>query len=140
MIDLVFKNYTSQSVQGESFFKKILEKGYEILNLKNKLELSVNIIGEAKIKSLNKKYRDKDKTTDVLSFPLGGGNGDIFICLSIAKKQAKSENMSIEKKLAQLTVHGFLHLQGYDHEKSSTGAKNMFRLENKILEKWQDKI
>ena len=133
MIDLVFKNWTSQKAPGEKFFKNILEKSAEVLKLNQKLEVSVSIVGEQKIKGLNKKYRGKDKSTNVLSFPLGDGNGDVFICLSIAKVEAKSENISIEKKLARLAVHGFLHLRGYDHEKSKNAAKEMFDLEDKIL-------
>ncbi|MEX2090850.1 MAG: rRNA maturation RNase YbeY [Candidatus Paceibacterota bacterium] len=142
MIDLVFKNYTTprktssrgrQKAPGRKFFEKILDKSYKILKLKSNLELSVNLVGEVKIKQLNKKYRNKNKPTDVLSFPLGDGSGDIFICLSIAKKEAKSENISIEAKFSQLTVHGFLHLQGYDHEKSKKDAEKMFGVESKIL-------
>ena len=135
MIDLVFKNYTSQKAPKESFFVKVLNAGLKAAKLKGKAEISVNLVGAGKIRSLNKKHRSKDKPTDVLSFPLGGGNGDIFICLSIAKKEAKRENVSIEAKLAQLTVHGFLHLLGHDHERSAGDAKKMFALETKILSK-----
>src|SRR3989338_8281543 len=133
MIDLVFKNWIAQKSPSGKFFRKILEKGALVLNLNKNLEISVNIVGAMKIKELNKKYRNKNQPTDVLSFPLGDGSGDVFICLSIAKKQAKSENISIEKKLARLTVHGFLHLQGHDHERSERDAKKMFNLENQIL-------
>ena len=146
MLDLVFKNYTSprtisstrqelrgrQKAPGRSFFKNVLEIVGRELKLKDK-EVSVNLVGESKIKSLNKKYRGKNKATDVLSFPLGDGSGDIFICLSIAKNEAKRENITIKKKLAQLVVHGFLHLSGYDHEKSKKNADAMFRIEGKIL-------
>ncbi|MBI2068864.1 MAG: rRNA maturation RNase YbeY [Candidatus Yanofskybacteria bacterium] len=136
MIDLVFKNHTSQQTPKESFFIGVLNSGLKIAKLKaKKVEVSVNLIGESRIKELNKKYRKKGKPTDVLSFPLGDGNGDIFICLSIAKKEAKRENVSIEAKLAQLTVHGFLHLLGYDHERSKKDADKMFQLEEKILTK-----
>ena len=135
MIDLVFKNYTSQRAPARIFFVKVINAGLKTTKSKEKIEISVNLAGEGKIRSLNKKHRQKDKPTDVLSFPLGDGNGDIFICLSIAKKEAKRENISIEAKLAQLTVHGFLHLLGYDHERSAGNAKKMFALENKILRK-----
>lgn len=156
MLDLVFKNYTSprsrmssglrqknsrtslrgrQNSPGVIFFKKVLNRSAKELKLESKLELSINLVGEAKIKELNRKYRKQDKPTDVLSFPLGDGGGDIFICLSIAKSEAKRENISIEKKLAQLTVHGFLHLAGHDHERSSKDAEKMLKLENQILNK-----
>lgn len=135
MIDLVFKNYTSQKALGKEFFIKVFEVSARALKLNQKLELSVNLVGETKIKELNKKYRRKNKSTDVLSFPLGDGSGDVFICLSIAKNDAKRENITIKEKLAQLTVHGFLHLNGYSHEQSREEANKMFMLERKISDK-----
>ena len=144
MLDLVFQNYTSTKAPTEQFFIKIFEVATEALNLKNKVELSVNLVGDNKIRALNKRHRNKNKVTDVLSFPLEEKKlekygilplGDIFICLPFAKKEAKSENVSIDRKLAQLAVHGFLHLLGYDHERSGKDADEMFRLENKILDK-----
>ncbi len=185
MIDLVFKNYTLQKSPGRGFFKNILEIVAKELKFKDEVEVSVNLVGEAKIRALNKKYRHKDKATDVLSFPMQSGGlhrpegakrlegpfevksldqhfvpssgsrelsteglrmnkspidlGDLFICLSIAKNEAKRENITIREKLAQLTVHGFLHLSGYNHEKSKNDADVMFRIEGKILNKLDKK-
>jgi len=151
-MDLVFQNSTPDKKYTSKFFEKVLVEAVKELKLAGKkIEVSVNLVGEAKIKELNKKYRHKNKVTDVLSFPMNTtfnfqlstfnflDIGDIFICLSFAKKQAKSENVSIDRKLAQLTVHGFLHLLGYDHERSDEDEIEMFKLENKILKKWQDK-
>jgi len=145
MIDLVFKNSTSEQAPGGAFFVKILESAAKTLKLGgSKIEVSVNLTGETKIKNLNKKYRNKNTATDVLSFPLSTDVlkkydilplGDIFICLPVAKKEAEEENISIEKKLAWLTVHGFLHLLGYNHEKSAKDAKKISQLERKILKK-----
>lgn len=136
ILDLVFKNNTSQKAPTRIFFAKVISAGLKTTKLKGRgVEVSVNLVGEGKIRGLNKKHREKDKPTDVLSFPLGDGNGDIFICLSIAKKEAKRENISVEAKLAHLTVHGFLHLLGYDHEKSKRDAEKIFNLETKILSK-----
>ena len=144
MIDLVFQNLTSDKSFKDNFFKKILSLVAEELKLKKNIEVSLSLVGESKIKELNNKYRNKNKVTDVLSFPMIQDTkyvthdtdlGDIFICLPFAKNQTKSENISIERKLAQLTVHGFLHLAGYDHEKSTGEAKKMFDLENRILKK-----
>jgi probable rRNA maturation factor len=144
MVDLVFQNFTSDKEFGRDFFYKILSAGFEELNLSEKnSEVSLNLVEEDKIQELNQKYRNKNKPTDVLSFPLDdkspeqGGTlllGDIFICLSIAKNEAKRENINIDEKLARLTVHGFLHLMGYDHETSAKDAGKMLDLENKILE------
>ena len=145
MLDLVFKNYTSVKSPGEKFFREILDIGIRELKIKDKnIEVGVNLVGESKIKELNKKYRNKNHVTDVLSFPLEEARlekydilplGDIFICLPFAVKEAKRQSISLKKELAWLTVHGFLHLLGYDHEKSSNDKKKMFSLENKILNK-----
>jgi len=138
MLDLAFQNLTADKSFKEGFFVNIDKK---------KVEISVNLVGNDKIKILNKKHRNKNKVTDVLSFPLQEkleiGNwkleilplGDIFISLPFAKKEAKSENVSIDRKLVHLAVHGFLHLAGYDHERSENKADKMFRLEKKILSK-----
>ncbi len=145
MLDLVFKNHTSQKAPSAKFFKKILDIGIRELKIKEKkVEVSLNLVGDTKIKELNKKYRSKNRVTDVLSFPLEESGlkkydilplGDIFICLPFAVKESKRQNISLKKELAQLTVHGFLHLLGYDHEKSADDGKKMFRLESKILNK-----
>ena len=145
MIDLVFKNSTSEQAPGWAFFVKILESAAKTLKLGgSKVEISVNLTGETKIKNLNKKYRNKNTATNVLSFPLSTDVlkkygilplGDIFICLPVAKKEADGENISVENKLAWLTVHGFLHLLGYDHETTAKDAQAMLDLERKILRK-----
>jgi len=147
-MQLIFRNLTAEKKFNSKFFEKFLITAEKEIKLKNKnTGISINLVGESRIRGLNKKYRNKDKATDVLSFPLSEKPiihnskfiihdlGDIFICLSIAKKQAKSENINIEKKLARLTVHGFLHLLGYDHEKSEKDAEKMFSLEDKFLKK-----
>lgn len=151
-MDLVFNNLTGDKFLKEIFFRKVLNTAIKEANLKNKnLGISLNLVTENKIQELNKKYRNKDKITDVLSFPMQSKPfdyaqgptsnasafdvGDIFICLSFAKKQAKLENVSIERKLTQLAVHGFLHLLGYDHEKSEREAKKMLSIESRIFDK-----
>lgn len=167
MLDLVFKNLTPNKRCSSKFFEKILVAGIKETKLSNpeksrsdlgaikNIGISVNLVGEARIRELNKKYRNKNKVTDVLSFPMSENPqslpayqltslktldlGDIFICLSFAKREAKSENVSIGYKLAQLTIHGFLHLLGYDHEKSDKGEIEMFKLENQILNKLEIK-
>ena len=68
-----------------------------------------------------------------LEFAVGRGKKAFDKRSDIAKKEAKRENIDTKEKLAQLTVHGFLHLLGYDHEKSKKDSKKMFDLENKIL-------
>lgn len=147
MIDLIFRNSTSDKKYGSKLFEKVLETVVNELELKNDFSLSVNLTVESKMRELNKKHRNKNQPTDVLSFPTNEKSeihnpkfviqdiGDIFICLSIAKNEAKRENIDTEYKLAQLTTHGFLHLLGYDHEKSVQDADKMFKTEARILNK-----
>ena len=148
MADLVFNNFTTDRKYDGGFFKKILEVATKETDLgTKKIELSVNLVGEGRIKALNKKYRGKNRITDVLSFPLQNtisvksdadgimSLGDIFICLPIAKKHAEREDVSLNFKLAFLAIHGFLHLLDYDHEKSDAEKEKMFALQDKILSK-----
>jgi|YelNatPaOPRAMG01_1025707.scaffolds.fasta_scaffold93188_3 probable rRNA maturation factor len=147
MVDLVLNNLTTDKSYSSDFFEKILQKAVAILGIGNKkLEISINLVGRGRIKALNKKYLRKNRITDVLSFPLADKNdakllkendiialGDIFICLPVAKKQALEKGESLDKQLALLTVHGLLHLLGYDHEKSTEEAKKMYQLQEEIL-------
>ena len=145
MVDLVFNNSTSSKRFTESFFKDVLNLAAEHLKMKETGEVSVNLVGPEKIKSLNLKYRNKDKETDVLSFPLEDDSlkkygimplGDIFICPAYVEKKIKATGENLDKTMAHLAVHGFLHLLGYDHEKSETDAEKMSSEEQKILTKF----
>ena len=145
MVDLVFNNSTSDKQFGESFFKDILTIAAEDLKMKETAEVSVNLVSSDKIKSLNLKYRNKDKETDVLSFPLQDDSlkkygimplGDIFICPAYVEKKIKDTGESLDKTMAHLAVHGFLHLLGYDHETSEADAEKMSLQEQKILTKF----
>lgn len=146
MIELAFNNFAIDKKCGAAFFKKVVQKTLNEFGLRGKnVELSINLVGEDRIKALNKKYLNKNRTTDVLSFPIGGkvgikpvdngiiALGDIFICLPVAKRYALKEGVGLNSKLALLAVHGLLHLLGYDHEKSKKEADKMYELQEKIL-------
>lgn len=143
MLDIVFRNFTSDKKYRKSFFKKILETAINKIGLKTeKIELGVFLVDNRKIKELNKRYRGENKATDVLSFPLRDDSlkkygilplGDIFISLPFAKKEANKFGVLLGEELCRLAVHGFLHLLGYDHEKSDKEKKEMLILQEKIL-------
>jgi probable rRNA maturation factor len=85
-------------------------------------EVVLVFVGTRAIRTLNRKYRRKDRPTDVLSFPIGkkGADGkfylgDIVISVPVAAKQARTGGHSLEHELEVLVLHGFLHLAGYDH-------------------------
>ena len=81
-------------------------------------ELSLALMDDAAIQILNRDYRGKDKPTNVLSFPSGGPApmlGDIALALETVTREAGEKNISLADHTAHLIIHGFLHLQGYDH-------------------------
>lgn len=87
-------------------------------------EVSVVYVDEAEMRTLNKRYRGANKSTDVLAFPMNEGKfavinpdllGDIVICVPAARKQAVQRGHSLERELTVLLIHGVLHLLGYDH-------------------------
>lgn len=94
---------------------------------------TIAFVSDIKIRELNRKYRGVDKLTDVLSFPAGNDDalelGDIAVSLETARAQARQNGLTIEQEIAQLILHGLLHLCGYDHE---TDNGEMNRLELKL--------
>jgi probable rRNA maturation factor len=79
--------------------------------------ITLRIVGEREGRRLNSTYRKKSKPTNVLSFPYGGGRGDIVLCHPVIAREARAQGKSIAAHYAHLVVHGILHLRGYDHEK-----------------------
>ncbi|OGD21968.1 MAG: rRNA maturation RNase YbeY [Candidatus Aminicenantes bacterium RBG_13_64_14] len=85
-------------------------------------EVTLAFVGERAIRTLNRKFRKKDRPTDVLSFPLGekGADGkfylgDIVIAVPVAFRQSRAKGHGLDRELRLLAIHGFLHLLGYDH-------------------------
>lgn len=123
------------------FFMKIAEAVFDYLNNKeNQYEISLLITNDETIHLLNKEYRQKDKPTDVLSFPMEDDImlGDIVISLDTAKNQAQEREIGLDREIAFLFIHGLLHLLGYDHETSIEDEKEMFALQEEILKKLID--
>ena len=99
---------------------------------KKKQEFSILLTNNKEMKSLNYKFRKKNKTTDVLSFPLKNKNyiGDIAISYEIINKRSKKTNFFFE--LDKMWIHGYFHLIGYDHKKFDD-YKKMIKKENSVL-------
>src|SRR4051812_14422239 len=94
------------------------------ISRKASVVVSVSCVGVAEMTKLNKKYRRKNKPTDVLSFEQPGAGapnlvllGDLVLCRDIVKSQAKELHHSVRDEATILTAHGLLHLLGYDHER-----------------------
>lgn len=96
-------------------------------------EVSIAFVKNQQIKELNSKYRAKNAVTDVLSFPIDEEVlGDIIIATKRAKEQAADYGHSFKRELAYLTVHGMLHLFGYDHQNEKE-KKEMRQKEERVL-------
>lgn len=106
--------------------EKTIEEVLRVENFTENAEVSLSIVDMEIIHRLNKEYREVDRPTDVLSFPMdeegydNEGNpifllGDIVICLDVAENQAKDFGHSLEREMMYLICHSTLHLLGYDH-------------------------
>ena len=126
-----------------NYIKKKIKKISKFNSLKKRrFSLTILLTGNSKMKYLNKKFRNKNKTTDVLSFPNLGivdlkkrSNtktylGDIALSYEIINRRSKTSNFDLE--FDKVWIHGYLHLLGYDHKKIKD-YKVMKKIENKII-------
>ena len=124
----------------EAFLKWLLRYIYKDLKKTKRhqkflrRELGVVLIDKKNMRDLNRKYRKKNKVTDVLSF-LGKGEflGDVALCSEQIQKQAKEHGLHWVEEFSYLLLHGLLHLLGYDHEKSRVEAQKMFKIQDKLF-------
>jgi len=118
----------------------------ELEGFEGSAEISVSFVNNSQIHQLNKKHRDIDRPTDVLSFPLGENGvydinhdtgakmlGDIVISIEKAVEQAQLYNHPLQREIGFLTVHSMLHLLGYDHEEGGIEAVRMREKEETVL-------
>lgn len=136
-------NETQEKVENLEVLEPLLTYALEVENVDN-LEFNVIIINNEEIHKINKEYRGIDRPTDVISFALEDYKdikyendyrvlGDIYISIDKVKEQAKEYGHSEKRELAFLTVHGLLHLLGYDHMEKED-EKVMFSRQELILD------
>lgn len=135
--------------------EKLIHATAEELALDQNFEVSITIVDNNRIQEINRDYRSIDRPTDVISFAIEDDDeefelffedafeemndelprllGDIFISIDRTEEQAIDYGHSFERELGFLTVHGFLHLNGYDHQ-TEEEERAMFSLQEKILE------
>lgn len=132
------------------WIEKLLLLAKKRINKTNALEMSINFVSPDRIHEINKKYRGKDRATDVISFAIEDGDeqldlsafeqdpdfvediGDLFICPEVVKAHAKEYETGFNREFGYTCVHGFLHLNGYDHIKPEE-AKVMFGIQGEVL-------
>ena len=105
-----------------------------------KADLGILLVGDRSMRRLNRDYRKKNRTTDVLAFPMREGPGpssalmgDVVISVPTAAQQARQLGRSLDEELTILLIHGILHLCGYDHERSNREARRMQQRERWVL-------
>ena len=153
MYEIIYQDVEEKS-EYEEIIRKVLTECFKEEKLENsKLYITITLTTPEKIQEVNKKYRNIDKTTDVLSFPMFEKEeleekikendficedilGDIIISIDKVKEQAIEYNHSFERELSYMIVHGFYHLMGYDHIKEEDKEK-MRPKEEKILNRLQ---
>jgi len=103
--------------------------------LRRDAEVTVRLVDAGEGRTLNRQYRDRDGATNVLTFAYDGTgalSGDIALCVPLVEREAREQHKRAEAHYAHLVVHGMLHLQGYDHEKTED-AQVMEILETQIV-------
>ena len=124
----------------------LLHAVLELEHFEGSAEVSVRFVDNEQIRELNKEYRNIDRETDVLSFPLGENGvydinhdtgakllGDIVISMEKAMEQAELYNHPLQREIGFLTVHSMLHLLGYDHEQGGLEEVRMREKEETVL-------
>lgn len=127
----------------KSLCQKVCDAVLEEEKIKKSSEVSLSFVSDKQIHEINKCFRNIDRATDVLSFPLGEINpengknnlGDIIISLEHAYNQCIEYGHSFDREIAFLTVHSMLHLLGYDHVNNTEEEKIMFDKQDLILNK-----
>lgn len=131
----------------ESKLVSVAEFAMRSLRLHNDCELSISLVDEEEMSALHVRWMDEPGATDVLSFPMDelrpdsaasgpGMLGDIILCPEFAARQAKQVGHTLQEELELLTVHGVLHLVGFDHREEDE-KKIMFGLQEKCLTDWR---
>lgn len=129
--------------------KKVLKEVVNKLQISPNFKVTILLVGDQKMTSLNKKYKGKNQTTDVLTFSQYEGSaivlpqsekgnlGDIVICYPQLLRQARNYKQTAAKEFSLLLIHGFLHLLGYEDE-TAAKRKQMEKIQQKILAKIYD--
>lgn len=149
MYEIVYDGI-KENEEYDKVIKKVVEQCFKEENLENsKLCLTITLTTPENIQKINKEYRNIDRATDVLSFPMFEKSeldemiekqefehedilGDLVISIEKVKEQAKEYGHSFERELSYMVVHGFYHVMGYDHIKEEDKAK-MRPKEEKVL-------
>lgn len=139
MIQLNFVNQSTVAMPKKFLVEWLIAVGRRLPVKDQKIlrnrEMTIVFLNAARAKSLNLEYRGRAYATDVLSFMSDTQDslGDLVICPQVVRRQAKEHGLTFRSELAYMSLHGLLHLLGYDHEESEVEAKRMFRLQDRLF-------
>ena len=128
-------NLTKKRIDSD-FVKKIVRKAVKMSDEKlDCFDISIVFVGEAESRKINRKYRRKNKSTDVLSFNLDSGynkagkslEGELVLCSNVIAKNARDNKVDFSRELAFVLAHGVLHILGWRH------GKKMFELQDGVI-------
>ena len=138
----------------EDWIAKLLYSAKAAINKENPQEISISFVDSERIHEINKKYRGKDRPTDVISFAIEDDDemqvmeqflnedpdfvediGDLFICPEVVEKQSIDYETGFDREIGYTLVHGYLHLNGYDHIEDQE-AEEMFSIQGKVLKEY----
>ena len=127
-------NNLSKTSLNKKIFSTVAKKVLSGENRRTE-NISLAFVDREEIKRINKKFRKKNKATDVLSFGLKerGYLGEVVICPEVVAENAKKYSNTFKAEMMKVFVHGILHLLGYDHEKSKRQAEEMEKKQKKYL-------
>ncbi|REG84248.1 rRNA maturation RNase YbeY [Marinomonas pollencensis] len=136
-LDLQIASQDTDNLPSEEDFSRWVTAALPTIG--DEFEVTIRLVDEAESQSLNNEYRGKDKPTNVLSFPFEAPMdlevpllGDLVICTQVVNQEAKEQQKPLLHHWAHLTIHGILHLRGYDHINDDE-AEEMEALEVQLL-------
>lgn len=145
-----FDWHVAKDQEIETLMRRAADAALDFETVDFDTDIEILVVDEQEIRELNCRYRQIDRVTDVLSFPLYENQaqaaqdvfpgesvllGDMVLCLPRAEQQAKEYGHSLAREVSFLCVHSVLHLLGYDHETDHREETEMFRRQNEIMDK-----
>ena len=140
---LLIENETNEPIEMEDELEEVIKTVLETEGLSLDYEVSITFVDKDQIHKLNREYRNVDRPTDVLSFPIDEDFyiegvdtmlGDIVVCMDVARDQASDLGHTLKREIMYLTAHSALHLLGYDHMEDDEKAKMRAR-EKEVMRK-----
>ncbi len=133
---ITFYQSVHKTIISRADIQRVIEMTLRVAKQSIQSDISIHMIGDRRMTTMNTQYRGKSYPTDVLSFPTDDAHdrGDIFICVPQIIRQSKKFGVTAKEECTRMLVHGVLHLLGYDHQ-TKRDADEMFRIQEMVVKK-----